>query len=210
MNFYFAQGDAQKGPVAIDQLLSQGVRGDTLVWREGMSGWQRADSVAELRHLFPPAPMAAPQPPAAAPQYAPPPQSYAAPQQPYAPPPQQYAPAPQQYPPPMQPYAQTYGQPMQMGYGQPVPPAPGNGISIASLVLGIIAIPMTCVYGLGIILAILAVIFGHVGHSQSKAQTGQANGMATAGLVCGYISLGIVVLVFIIALAAWGSVAPRW
>ena len=73
------------------------------------------------------------------------------------------------------------------------------------MILGIIAIPMMCAQGFGILLAILAVIFGHIGHAQYKRQTGQANGMAIAGLVCGYISLGIVVIILIWVLAFIGS-----
>jgi predicted permease len=45
-------------------------------------------------------------------------------------------------------------------------------MSIASLVLGIIAIPTTfCL--LGVLLGLLAVIFGHIGQSQYKQATGR-------------------------------------
>ncbi len=45
MKWYYAEGGRQVGPVeesALDELVRQGVvRDDTLVWREGMSAWQR-------------------------------------------------------------------------------------------------------------------------------------------------------------------------
>jgi TM2 domain-containing membrane protein YozV len=53
LNYYFADGSgAQQGPFPIDQLLSRGVRPETLVWAEGMPQWIRADSVPELQSLF--------------------------------------------------------------------------------------------------------------------------------------------------------------
>jgi len=45
MKWYYAEGGKQIGPVeesALDDLVRQGVvRGDTLVWREGMAAWQK-------------------------------------------------------------------------------------------------------------------------------------------------------------------------
>jgi len=52
MTYYMADGNVQKGPFALDQLLGQGMRRDSLVWREGMPQWQRAESVPELVGLF--------------------------------------------------------------------------------------------------------------------------------------------------------------
>jgi len=52
MNFFMADGNQQKGPFAVDQLISQGLKRDTLVWREGMGQWQKAESVPELAGLF--------------------------------------------------------------------------------------------------------------------------------------------------------------
>jgi hypothetical protein len=108
-----------------------------------------------------------------------------------------------------QPYAQPGypQQPLQYGgyTGQSQTAGSAQGMSVASLVLGILAIPTTFCYGFGLILAILAVIFGHIGHSQSKRMTGQANGMAVAGLICGYISLAIVVGVFLLFFVAFGA-----
>ena len=52
MTYYMADGNQQKGPIALDQLLGQGMRRETLVWREGMPQWQKAESVPELVGLF--------------------------------------------------------------------------------------------------------------------------------------------------------------
>src|SRR5947207_2110076 len=44
MNWYYAEGDQQRGPVSendLDNLFKTGVvQADTLVWREGMAGWE--------------------------------------------------------------------------------------------------------------------------------------------------------------------------
>ncbi|CAN5346640.1 hypothetical protein BH09PLA1_BH09PLA1_25500 [soil metagenome] len=46
--YFFANGHEQRGPYSLDELASFGLRPDTLVWHEGLSEWQRADSLAEL------------------------------------------------------------------------------------------------------------------------------------------------------------------
>jgi uncharacterized RDD family membrane protein YckC len=63
MNWYYAQGGKQMGPVeesALDGLISAGVvRDDTLVWHEGMAAWQTHAAVRGPRTgiaaPFPPA-----------------------------------------------------------------------------------------------------------------------------------------------------------
>ncbi len=78
--------------------------------------------------------------------------------------------------------------------------ADSQGMAVASLVLGIASIAGTCFYGLGVPLAILAVIFGFIARGRAKRGEGGGEGMALAGLICGFISLGIVAvfIVFII------------
>jgi hypothetical protein len=55
MQWYYAKGGAQMGPVAVEELkgkISAGEVGPTdLVWREGMGDWTPAGQVAELRAL---------------------------------------------------------------------------------------------------------------------------------------------------------------
>lgn len=87
---------------------------------------------------------------------------------------------------------------------QPYPYAPArptNGLAIASLVLGLV----WC-FGLG---SLLAVIFGHVAKRQIKesggAQTG--GGMATAGLVLGWLGLAMFALTMLVMILAAASSA---
>ncbi|HET9600718.1 MAG TPA: DUF4190 domain-containing protein [Acidimicrobiales bacterium] len=83
-----------------------------------------------------------------------------------------------------------------MSYGAPPPPPPGyhpagrstSGLSIASMVLGICSIVLWWFFGLGIVLGILAVVFG------VKERRRAPNGLATAGLVTGIIGLSLSVL----------------
>ena len=58
--YYMAVGTAQQGPFPREQLLTRGLRPDTIVWTEGMAQWQRADSIPELASLFVATPVAAP------------------------------------------------------------------------------------------------------------------------------------------------------
>jgi hypothetical protein len=75
-------------------------------------------------------------------------------------------------------------------------PQTTNGLAIASMVLGILWL-----YFIG---SILAVIFGHVSLSQIKRTGQRGRGMAIAGLVLGYIGIGLLV-VGIIAVASSDS-----
>ena len=71
-----------------------------------------------------------------------------------------------------------------------------NGLAIASLVLGILWL-----WWIG---SILAVIFGHVAKSQ-LAQPGndqQGDGLATAGLILGYIGVGTLALFMLLVVVA--------
>ena len=70
-----------------------------------------------------------------------------------------------------------------------------SGRAIASMVLGILWI-----YWLG---SILAIIFGHIAISQAgKDPTLRGKGMAIAGIVLGYVGIGILVLAIIVAATA--------
>lgn len=70
-----------------------------------------------------------------------------------------------------------------------------NGLQIAGLVCGILAICTSCCYGIvGIILGIAGLICSIMGNKSNK------NGVGTAGLVCSIIGLilGIIMLVYFI------------
>ncbi len=76
-------------------------------------------------------------------------------------------------------------------------PAPGrNGLAVASLVLGIISIPMCFLFVPGL----LALIFGIIALNQIKGNPGQSGrGQAIAGLIMGGISLAFIVLAIVLA-----------
>jgi len=149
---------------------------------------------------LPPDPFAAPGDRPAPPQGSPPPPpppSYG------SPPPQQYggSPPPQQYggPPPPQQYgggypAQQYGgyPPQQpVGYRQP---QRTNGMAIASMVLGILWL-----YWVG---SVLALVFGYIARNQIRERGDAGTGMAVAGIVLGWVGVGILtlgMLVFIVS-----------
>ena len=97
-------------------------------------------------------------------------------------PPQPYAyPPPPSYPPAS---AQAYGYPP---YGYAPAPQRTSGMAVASLVLGLVWI-----YWVG---SILAVIFGHLALNETKRDPRVGGrGLAVAGLVLGYLGLGILIL----------------
>ena len=127
---------------------------------------------------------------------------------PYAPPAPYVPPPPGQYAPPGSPpgpggYPPPGGYPQQGGY-PPAYPGAGyygpttNGLAVAALVLGLVGWTFC---GIG---SVLAVIFGFVSQSQITASQGRQTGagMAKAGIILGFVGIGLVVLWFTLALAA--------
>lgn len=104
-------------------------------------------------------------------------------------------------------YGQPYGQPAQP-YGQPVapygyPPTPTtNGLAIASLVVSIISLT-ACLGATGIVGAIL----GHVAKGQIRQRNDQGGGLATAGIIIGWIGFALFLLGVgaIIVLGVWAE-----
>lgn len=74
--------------------------------------------------------------------------------------------------------------------------APQKGLAVTSLVLGILAFP-TC-----FLTGIPAIICGHIAHSRARREPAHygGSGMATAGLVLGYLSLVVVPVVLLSAM----------
>jgi hypothetical protein len=74
-------------------------------------------------------------------------------------------------------------------------PATTNGAAIASLVLGILAITSA-----GPLAGVPAVICGHIALNQMRTsrrvQSGE--GMAIAGLILGYISIALTIILFLV------------
>lgn len=104
---------------------------------------------------------------------------------------------------PSYPAAPPVGYPQAPGYG--VPAQPRNGMGTSGLVLGIIGVVCSLTFFLwffGVILGILAIIFGAVG--RGRANRGEANnkGAATAGLVCGIVATVILPLLGLLLFAS--------
>jgi hypothetical protein len=101
-------------------------------------------------------------------------------------------------PPPYPPYAPYSGypppDPARPGYPYyPGPVAPStNGYAIASLALSVSAFVLLPLVG-----SILGVIFGHIAQNQIRhaVPPQEGRGLATAGLIVGYIGIGIFLLV---------------
>ena len=104
-------------------------------------------------------------------------------------PPQEPDRGPAPPPPPPQPAAYSYGA------GAPSTPKT-NGFAIASLILGII--PCTG------ITSILAIVFGFIARNQIEQSGGtqQGSGMALAGIILGFVWIGISVFWWIAILAS--------
>ena len=69
-----------------------------------------------------------------------------------------------------------------------------NGLAVASLVLGILWI-----YWIG---SILALVFGYVAMIQIRERNQAGHGLAVAGIVLGWVGMGIGILALVIALIA--------
>jgi hypothetical protein len=127
------------------------------------------------------------------------------------------------YPVPYQPYPQPYGPPQQYIYAVPRPGPYGhgystpydrygnpfappqayrrrtNGLATASLVL---ALAQLVTLGAT---AIPAVVCGHVAKAQIRRQDEEGDGMATAGLVLGWIGVALWSFFLLLAVASSGS-----
>ena len=80
---------------------------------------------------------------------------------------------------------------------------PTNGLAIASLVCGILAVLLFFTIVFPIILGILAVIFGAIGIGNANKGGGN-KGLAIAGLVCGIV--GIVAMIVFVTVFATSTV----
>lgn len=99
--------------------------------------------------------------------------------------------------------AGQYGQP---GYGQPGygGPTPTNGLAIAALILGILALlSFFTIFG-GILLGLLAIVLGAMGVSKAKQLNGSGRGLAIAGIVTGVIA-GLLSLLLVGGIFAIGN-----
>ncbi len=81
-----------------------------------------------------------------------------------------------------------------------VRPAPTSGLATASLIFGILGLTLLPTLG-----SIVAVVLGYMARSEINSSAGQLEGssLATAGLVLGYIGVGLTLL-GLAAAALWG------
>ena len=79
------------------------------------------------------------------------------------------------------------------------PAQESKGLSIASMVLGIISVVLFCIWYISIPCAILAIIFGIIGMKKG------GRGMGIAGLVLGIVALAILAIIYLLALIGVAS-----
>ena len=92
--------------------------------------------------------------------------------------------------------AQPYGaQP----YGTPPAGPKRNGLGVAALVLGVLAVLTCWTVVIGFVLGVLAIIFGVVGRGRAKRGEADNRGIATAGLVLGIVGIVLSVVIGLIA-----------
>lgn len=120
-------------------------------------------------------------------------------------------------PPPYSPSAAQLPSPYGPGYGAGAPgyPAPyahhgwgwptglRNGMGDASLALGIIGLVLFLAFPLAMILGVLALIFGGIGHARARRGEAGNRGQALAGMICGGVALvlGTLVLALVVSTA---------
>ena len=114
-----------------------------------------------------------------------------------------YPPTPQPQQPPAPP---GYGAP-QPAYYAPAGPK-NDGMSIAALVCGISGLATLVLCGIGIVPAILGVIFGIIGKKKVEESGGalQGRGMALAGAICGAVAIGLFLIwLLLLVIGAFNS-----
>lgn len=87
-----------------------------------------------------------------------------------------------------------------------------NGMAIASMVLGIVSIPLSCCCYTGVIPGILAIIFGIISTKDIKKSLGnqKGEGMALAGLILGAVGLLLVIASVIYAITIGGVTSNQF
>jgi hypothetical protein len=109
---------------------------------------------------------------------------------------------------PPQPGYQPFGAPLQPGMPGPLYLEPQTPpLATSSLVCGIIGLVF-----FPLVMSIVAVICGHMALNQIAASQGRlrGQGMATAGLILGYIGIGITVLIVAVVLVVLLTVGAHF
>ena len=85
------------------------------------------------------------------------------------------------------------------------PAAPGKGMAIASMVLGLVAICFWCIPYLGLPCALVGVILGALAMKKINQAGGAGKGMAITGLVLSIVVLAIMIVLTIVIIVAMNS-----
>ena len=110
--------------------------------------------------------------------------------------------------PPVPPGSPAPGYPPAYGYGGYATPAQQggtNGLSVAAMVVSIVgALGLIC-YGGGAVLGIVGAIMGHIARKQIRTTGEGGGGMATAGIIIGWIvtGLGVVIVALVVVFVLW-------
>lgn len=88
----------------------------------------------------------------------------------------------------------------QGGYGAPARPV-RNGVGIAALIFGILAILTSITVVGGVLLGIVAIVLGFIGRSRFKKREATNGGVALAGIITGALGL-VLSIVLVVAGAA--------
>lgn len=83
---------------------------------------------------------------------------------------------------------------------QPASAPSTNALAVVSLVAGIVGLTL-----IPFLASIAAVVTGHIGLKEIRAKGDRGEGMAVAGLITGYIGVGIGLVVWIIILFFFGA-----
>jgi hypothetical protein len=91
--------------------------------------------------------------------------------------------------------------PPYLGYAEPQQRKP-SGLAVASMVCGIVSVPLLCIWFMALPLAIVALILGIIARNAVRRGEAGGGGMATAGIACAGFALGVYLLLFAVAFMA--------
>lgn len=88
-----------------------------------------------------------------------------------------------------------YGGGYSGGYGYPAPTPKSNGLGIAAMVVSIVGMLGVSCYGLGGLIGGVGAVLGHIARRQIRERGESGDGMALAGIIIGWIALGLGLLI---------------
>ncbi len=98
-----------------------------------------------------------------------------------------------------QPYGQPYGGYPQ-GYGQGYGGGPRNGLGLAGMIVGIVAIPATLIY-VGIIPSVVALVLGLIGRGRVRRQEATNPGQALTAVILGTVGIVLFVVYVVVVVS---------